>query len=153
MPVIRTTPGYSRVAEARRPNGWPARADTDQPGCAPPVKSDRAIQSLVNRVLDDALDRGKAGAAGDEQDGFAAFFPQEKGAQRALKPQDFLGFHLVEHILGKRTTRDMPDMQLQEAVVMRRVGQAKAAALAILEHDVDVLPGKELQTLTGGQFE
>ena len=44
-------------------------------------------------------------------------------------------------------------MQLQEGVVVRRIGQREAALLAVLEQDVDVLPGEELQALAGRQLE
>ena len=44
-------------------------------------------------------------------------------------------------------------MQLQKFVVMRRIGQRKTARLFILEQNIDVLAGEELQTFIGGQLE
>jgi hypothetical protein len=44
-------------------------------------------------------------------------------------------------------------VQLQEGVVVRRVGQRKAAALAILEQDVDVLAGQKPQPFAHRQLE
>lgn len=44
-------------------------------------------------------------------------------------------------------------MQFQGLVGMRRIGDGKAAAAAVLQQDVDVLAGEELQALAGGQPE
>jgi hypothetical protein len=46
-----------------------------------------------------------------------------------------------------------PHVQLQELVVVRRVGEREAAPLAFLQQDVDVLPGEELQALAGRKLE
>jgi hypothetical protein len=50
-----------------------------------------------------------------------------------------------------KPARYVADMQLQQRVVMRRVGQRETALLAVLEQNIDVLPGEELQALVGRQ--
>jgi hypothetical protein len=44
----------------------------------------------------------------------------------------------------------MADVQLQKGVVVRRVGQREAALLAVLEQDVDVLPGQNCRRSLAG---
>jgi len=43
-------------------------------------------------------------------------------------------------------------VQLEQRVVVRRVGEREAAPPAVLEQDVDVLPGEVLQAVAGGSL-
>ena len=45
----------------------------------------------------------------------------------------------------------MADVQLQKSVGLGRIGQRETALFAILEQDVDVLAGHELQAFIGRQ--
>ena len=47
----------------------------------------------------------------------------------------------------------MPDVQLHELVVVRRIRHGKAAPRAVFEQDVDVLAGKEHEAFIGREFE
>ncbi len=47
----------------------------------------------------------------------------------------------------------MADVQLQQGIVVRRIGQREAALPAVLEQDVDILSGEELQAFAGRQFQ
>ena len=71
----------------------------------------------------------------------------------AFEAQDGFFLHAVEYGIGEQAAGDVADVQLQEFVVVRRIGERKAAPLAVLEQDVDVLPGKELQALVGRQLQ
>jgi hypothetical protein len=104
-------------------------------------------------MLDQRLDRRKAGAAGDQDHGLGRFLAQEETAVGALQTQDVLFLHGTEYVSGEFAAGNQPHMQLQKAVVMRRVGDGKGAPLAVLEHELDVLAGKELQALVGRQLQ
>ena len=100
-----------------------------------------------------ALDRREAGAAGHEDDRLVAVLAQEEAAVRAFEAQDGFFLHAVEHVVGEQAAGNVADVQLQEFVVVRRVGEREAAPLAVLEQDVDVLPGEELQAFVGRQLQ
>jgi hypothetical protein len=54
-------------------------------------------------------------------------------------------------VFGELATRYAADVQLQQAVVVRRIGERERPSLAVLEQDVDVLAGEKLQTLAARQ--
>ena len=72
---------------------------------------------------------------------------------RAVEAQDVAQLHGRENLVGEHAARHVADVQLEEGIVMRRVGQREAAPPAVLEQDVDILPGEELQAFGGGQAE
>src|SRR6266550_2202426 len=56
--------------------------------------------------------------------------------------------------LSESTRRwNAPDVQLEQCVVLRRVGERKATPPSVLEQEVDVLPGKVLQSLVRRKLE
>ncbi len=103
-------------------------------------------------MLDDALDRREAGAPGDEHDRLAAFLAQIEAAVRAFETQDVAFLHAVEHMLRELPARRQAHMKLQQFVVVGSVGQGEGAAPAVLEQELDVLPGQELQSLVDRQL-
>ena len=107
----------------------------------------------MHGVLDDALDRSKAGPAGQQDDRAGGVFVQMETAQRPLETQDFLFLHLREDIFGKAAARHVPDMQFQQVVVMRCIGERETAGLAVFHQDIDVLAGTEKQPLGGRDLE
>ena len=58
-----------------------------------------------------------------------------------------LSFMLGEYMLGERAAAIVAHMQLQQFVVMGRVGQRKAPALAIFHENIDILPSEKLQAV------
>ena len=108
---------------------------------------------VVEEVLDLRLDRREAGAAGHEDDRLVGVLAQVEGAQRALEAQDGALLHLLEDVAREGAARRLAHVQLQELVVVRRVGHGEAAPLAVLHQDVDVLAREELQPLAGGKLE
>jgi hypothetical protein len=98
-------------------------------------------------VLDDRLDRREAGAAGDQQHRFAGVLAQKEAAHWAAQAQQVALPHAAEDVFGELATRYAADVQLQQAVVVRRIGERERPSLAIPEQDVDVLSREELQPL------
>ena len=118
-----------------------------------PVQAHGPRQSLVQRVLDDCLDRGESGAAGEQHHGLVAVLAQEEGAVRPLEAQDVARLHLFEHLVGEQSARQVAHVDLQQAVVMRRSGHGIAAPLAVLEQELDILPGQVVQALVCRELE
>jgi hypothetical protein len=62
-------------------------------------------------------------------------------------------FMPLEDVSGELAARDQAHVQLQEAVVVGRVGNRKRATLAVLQQELDVLAGEKLQALVGRQLQ
>ena len=62
-------------------------------------------------------------------------------------------FIVFEHVVGERAAGHVAHVDLQELVVVRRVRHREAAPRAVLQEELDVLPGKELQALVRRQLE
>ena len=77
---------------------------------------------------------------------------KEEGAERPFEAQDILLLHLLEYVLAKRAAV-VPQVQLQERVVVRCVRHREAAADLVGEYQVYVLPGEELQPFVGRELE
>src|SRR6185503_2816648 len=112
-----------------------------------PVQHDGLVEPLLERVLDERLDRREARAARDEDERLVAVFAQVERAQRPLEADDRALLHLLEDEAREGATGGFADVQLQELVVVRRVREREAAPLAVLHEDVEVLAGEELQAL------
>src|SRR5205807_4437517 len=98
-------------------------------------------------MLDDRLDGSEAGASGDEEDRLAPVLAKVEGSERPFEAKDRALLHFLEDEARERPAGRLAHVQLQELVVVRRVRHREAAALAVLEEDVDVLAGEELQAL------
>ena len=122
-------------------------------GFGAPVNVHWPFAVLSDGMFDDGLDWRKAGATSQHDDRFLRVFTQEKAAMRAVEAQDVAYFHARKHLVGEQSAGHVADVQLQQRVIMRGVGQRETSLLAILEQDVDVLTGEELQALGGGEFE
>ena len=83
-----------------------------------PVQHHLALHADVQGVLDDALDRREAGAAGDEDDRLVAVFAQEERAERTFEAQDVALLHLAEHVVGERAVGHVAHVQLDVRVVL-----------------------------------
>ena len=84
-------------------------------------------------MLDDSLDRGKTGSAGDQDDWLIGFLAQEEGAERPLEAQDLAALELTEQLIGEMAAGHMADVQFQQRVVVRRRGERETAASAVLQ--------------------
>ena len=100
-----------------------------------------------------ALDRRETGAAGDEDDRLVRFLAQEERAERPFEAQDLAALVLVEELVREMPAGHVPDVQLEQRVVVRRRGERKAAAAAVLQQEVDVLAGEILQALVRRQLD
>ncbi len=98
----------------------------------------------MQRVLDHRLDRREAGAAGDEDDRLVGVLAQVERAERPFEAQDLAALVLVEQLVGEEAARHVADVQLEQRVVVRRRRQRKAAPLAVLQQEVDVLAGEDI---------
>ena len=107
--------------------------------------------AVGDRLLNDGFDRRKTGTAGEQDDRLAGVVLQAEAAVRAVKAQDVAHLHRGEYLFGEEAAGHVPDVQLQQVVLVGRVGQREAALAAILEQDVDVLAGQELQVFGGRQ--
>ena len=98
---------------------------------------------VMERVLDHRLDRREAGAAGDEDDRLVRFLAQIERAERAFEAQDLAALVLREQRVGEEPAGHVADVQLEQRVVVRRRGEREAAALAVLQQEVDVLARRD----------
>ena len=104
-------------------------------------------------MFNDGLDRGETGAAGDQQHWLFGILAQVETTMRTIETHHVAFFQLIEYVLGKLPARNMPDMQLQTRIVVRRIGQREGATAAFLEQNFDVLPCEVLQALIRRQLE
>src|SRR5574343_740455 len=120
-------------------------------GLGAPKNEHRALAIFGNGMLDDGLDRCEAGAAGEQDHRLGRILAQVEAAVWAVETQDVTHLHGREHLVGELAARYVADMQLQQRIVVRRIGQRETALLAVLEQDVDILAGEELQAFAGRQ--
>src|SRR5205814_3559990 len=118
-----------------------------------PIQHHRSRYVVMERVFDHGFDRREAGAAGEKYDRLVRFLAQEKRAERALEAQDFPALELHEQLIGEKTARHVPDVEVEQRIVFRRRGDGKAAPAAVLEQEIQVLPGQVLKALVGGKLE
>src|SRR6185295_17390238 len=59
--------------------------------------------------------------------------------------QDLATLELVEQLPAEITARDVPDMQVEQRIVLGCRGDRKAAPPPVLEQKIDVLPRQVLQ--------
>ena len=118
-----------------------------------PVDFHRPPNVTVNGVFHQRLDRREARATRKQNHRLGRFVAQEKTAIGTLKAQDVLFLHAAEDMTSEFSVSDQANMELQEAVIMWRVGDGKRATLAVLQQELDVLPGEKLQALVGRQLE
>src|SRR5437660_8745505 len=118
-----------------------------------PIQHHRPLDLVMEDMLDDGLDRREARAAGDEDDRLVGLFAEVERAERSFEAENLASLVLRKQRVGKETARHVADVQLEQLVGMRRRGERKTAALAVLQQQVDVLAGEKLQSLVGGQLE
>ena len=107
----------------------------------------------MERVLDHRLDRREAGAAGDEDHRLVGFLAQVERPERPFEAQDLAALVRREQRVGEEAAGHVPDVQLEQRVVVRRGGEREAAAMPVLQQEVDVLPGEVLQPLVRRKLE
>ena len=112
-----------------------------------------ALDADLEGMLEDALQRCEAGAAADENNRPVGVLAQEKGPQRPLDAQQGLFLHVVEDLVGKQPAFHVADVQLDELVVVRRVGNGERAGVVAPDQHIDVLPGEKLQAFRGGHLQ
>jgi len=119
----------------------------------PPVQHQFAPGMFGKGVLQHALDRRKAGASGDEDHRLVGIVADEEAAEWAFQAQDVAFLQRGKHLVGEQPPRHMANMKFQQRVVVRRIGERKAARLGVLQLEIDVLAGKKLQPLAGRQLD
>ena len=100
-----------------------------------------------------SLERSKTGAATDKNCGTLAVFTQEESAQRTLDAQHGFFLHLVEHLCTEIAAADIANVQFNEVIIMRRIGNGKRTWCMVLEEHINVLAGKKLQAFRFGHFQ
>ena len=95
----------------------------------------------MERIFQHALDRRKAGGAGDKNNRSLGIFAQIKRSQRAFAAQDIPHFHRVENVGRECAPRNELDVPFDQLCLMRCSGKGKCAPLPVLEHNINVLPG------------
>src|SRR5205823_4918502 len=113
----------------------------------------RQLNLMMERMLDDALDRREAGAAGRGYDRLVGLFAQIEKTQRTFEAQNLAPFVLRKQRIGKKSAGHMANVQLEQFVGVRRRREREAAALTLLQQKVDVLAGQKLQTLVRRQLQ
>ena len=121
-----------------------------RPACTP-VDMQWGTLACNQALLDNGLDRRKAGAAREQDQWFLFRVLQVEATVRPLEAQDVTHFGAGEQRFGECAARHMTNVQFQQTAGGRCIGQGKAALAAILEQDVDVLPGMEIQRFGSGQ--
>ena len=100
---------------------------------------------------------GEARSAGHEHQRLLIVFAQEERAERAFHAQDLAQFHLrlagAEHMVGEYPARRMAYVQLDQVVFAGRRGHRIAAPAAILQDELDVLPGVVAEGIRRGQLQ
>src|SRR5258706_2696630 len=104
-------------------------------------------------MLDDRLDRRESRAAGDKNEGLVRVLAQEESPERPFEAQDGALLHRIEDELREGAPGRPAHMKLEKSIIVRGVGEREAAALALLEEDVDVFAGEELQALACRKLE
>src|SRR5688572_10358620 len=104
-------------------------------------------------MLEDRLDRRESRAGGNQHDGLRRILAQEERAERCLEAQDVALLHFPENMVGELPAGDMPHVQLDELVIVRRIAHGEAAPRAVLEEELEVLAGEELEPLRGRQLQ
>jgi len=107
----------------------------------------------MERVFDDGLDRCEARTTSDQNHRLVGVLAQVKRSQRPFQAEDLAPLVLRKQEVGEEPSRDMPDVEFEELVVVRRSRQRKAASLAVLEQEVDVLARQVLQPFGGRQLD
>mmetsp|Transcript_41205 Transcript_41205/g.96295 ORF Transcript_41205/g.96295 Transcript_41205/m.96295 type:complete len:555 (-) Transcript_41205:257-1921(-) len=119
-----------------------------------PVQHHRPGRADVAGSLDDGLDRRKAGAAGQQNDGLGRVLAQEEAAEGAFHAQDVLLLERVEDMVGEPAAGHVADVQLDLAgLAVRRIGHRIAAAGAVAQDELDILASAELEILVGRQLQ
>ena len=109
-----------------------------------PVQAHRPADAALERVLDDALHRRESRCARNEEDGAVAVL-QDEAAERPFEAHRVPEAHALEYMAGEAPAGNAPHVQFDRVVLVRRIGEGEGAPRAVLEHDVDVLAGGELQ--------
>ena len=105
---------------------------------ATPIQHHGPSNILHGDVFHHRLNRSKAGAAGEKNNWLGAVFTQKEGALWALEPQNVFFFHRIgrwrarpKECIGKCAARCMPNMQLNDVVLMGRTCHRIAAPLTV----------------------
>ena len=121
----------------------------DCPGT--PVEHHGALAAFVKRMFDQAFQGGETGAPGQQDHRLVRLFPQGEAAVGAVEPQDVPHLEGREDLVGEQAAGHVADVQLQKGIVVGGVGHGETAPLAILQQDVHILPGEELEAFAGRQ--
>ena len=118
-----------------------------------PVERDRPGDVVVDGMLDQSLDRCETGTAGHHDDRLLRSLAQMERAERPLEAQDVLQLHGREDMVGEVAARHVAQVQIDDVVLVRRVGHREGAALAVGQQELDVLARQKLQALVARQLE
>ena len=142
---------HGRVAEVRVPRGEAAQPRVVVEiglRARSPVEGDLPRRAALEDLAQDRLERRVARAPAHEQQGPVAAAVDEL-AERALDVQERARLHRAEHLATERAARRVPDVQLQESGIVRRVREREAAAALARQHHVDVLARLPPERLDG----
>ena len=98
-------------------------------------------------MFEHALDRRETGTTGNEEHRAIRLLAQRECPERRLDAQHSLVLEGIEDKIGEGSTLDVTDMQFDELVVMRCIGNGERAALAIFQEKFKILSREELQAL------
>ena len=118
-----------------------------------PVENHVAPDPGVERVLEHAFYRREAGRARDEDHRLVAVLAQEERTERALELDHLAHLHAVEHVGREASSGNEPDLQFDFAARVGGGREREAALFAVVEQDVDVLPGAKAQRPLADQGE
>ena len=123
---------------------------------ATPVHRHGPGDALELHVLDQRLDGGKPSARGQKNHRLGTVFTQKEAAIGAFDAQNVFLFHGTEHMVGELATGHVAQVQFQVgwcALVVRRIGHRVAAAVAIAQQKLHILPGVVLERFGSRQLQ
>ena len=116
------------------------------------IEVDVLRQRLLQRPLDDRLDRRHARAAGDGDDRPAMALAQIGGAERPLDADAVADLELARDMRAGGAARGAPDMELEHRIA-RHVGHGIVARRAALEGHRGELAGREVERAARGDLQ
>ncbi len=104
----------------------------------------RTFDSGFKYMQQHSAKRGHTGTAGHHDDGVIIIFAQIKRTQWSFDANQGFFLEFVKYNGREIAAGDMANLEFQEFIVMRWVGQGECPAASILENKVNILPSKKL---------
>ncbi len=112
-----------------------------------------ALDSGFEGVFQYTLERRESCATPDQYGRAIQVLAHEKGPERSPDAQHGLFTHVVKHLVSKQATFHITNMQFDEFVIMRCIGNGKRTWFVIADQYVYILAGEKLHALGSRNLE